>query len=56
MLRYVLEGLTNKEIGQRLEASESGVKATLQRLFEYTGVRSRSQLVRLVIEQQIALE
>ena len=56
VLRFVLEGLSNKEISQRLEVSESGIKATLQRLFDYTGVRNRSQLVRIAIEQQIAFD
>ena len=53
VLQYVLEGLTNKEIGARVDLSESSVKAVLQRLFEKTGVRSRSQLVRYAIEAQI---
>ena len=56
VLRFVLEGLTNKEISHRLDISESVVKATLQRLFEHTGVRSRSQLVRIAIEQQVAFD
>jgi len=50
VLRGVLEGLGNKEIGARLDLSESAVKAVLQKLFEKTGVRSRSQLVRYAIE------
>ena len=54
MLRGVLEGLSNKEIGARLDLTESSVKAVLQKLFEKTGVRSRSQLVRYAIEAQIA--
>lgn len=53
VLQYVLEGLTNKEIGVRMELTESSVKAVLQKLFEKTGVRSRSQLVRYAIEAQI---
>ncbi len=53
VLRGVLEGLSNKEIGHRLDLSESLVKAVLQRLFERTGVRTRSQLVRIAIERQI---
>jgi len=53
VLRGVLEGLTNKEIGARMELTESSVKAVLQKLFEKTGVRSRSQLVRYAIEAQI---
>jgi two-component system nitrate/nitrite response regulator NarL len=47
----VLEGLANKEIGGRLGVSESSVKATLQQLFSKTGVRTRSQLVRIALEQ-----
>jgi len=52
VLRGVLEGLSNKLIGARLDLSESAVKAVLQRLFEKTGVRSRSQLVRYAIESE----
>jgi len=54
VLRGVLEGLSNKEIGARIGLTESSVKAVLQKLFEKTGVRSRSQLVRYAIEAQIA--
>lgn len=53
VLRGVLEGLSNKEIGAQLGLSESAVKAVLQKLFEKTGVRSRSQLVRFAIETQL---
>ncbi|SFR97080.1 DNA-binding response regulator, NarL/FixJ family, contains REC and HTH domains [Granulicella pectinivorans] len=52
VLDYVLEGLTNKEIGSQLQLSESLIKAILQKLFEKTGVRSRSQLVRIALELQ----
>src|SRR5262252_9290375 len=51
VLRYILEGLTNKQIADRLDISESSVKATLQQLFEKAGVRTRSQLVRVALEQ-----
>jgi two-component system nitrate/nitrite response regulator NarL len=51
VLRFVLEGLSNKEIGWRLQISESYVKAILQTLFQKTGVRTRGQLVRVVFEQ-----
>ncbi len=47
----VFEGLANKEIAARLGVSESSVKATLQQLFSKTGVRTRSQLVRIALEQ-----
>jgi len=53
VLRAVLEGQSNKEIGAQLVMTESSVKAVLQKLFERTGVRSRSQLVRYAIEAQI---
>jgi DNA-binding NarL/FixJ family response regulator len=53
VLRGVLEGQSNKEIGAQLEMTESAVKAVLQKLFERAGVRSRSQLVRYAIEAQI---
>lgn len=51
VLRFVLEGLSNKEIAWRLQISESYVKAILQSLFQKTGVRTRGQLVRVAFEQ-----
>jgi two-component system nitrate/nitrite response regulator NarL len=51
VLRGVFAGLANKEIGAGLQISESSVKATLQQLFEKTGVRTRSQLVRVALER-----
>jgi two-component system, NarL family, nitrate/nitrite response regulator NarL len=51
VLSHVFEGLGNKEIAGRIGVSESSVKATLQQLFSKTGVRTRSQLVRIVLEQ-----
>lgn len=49
-LKGVFEGLTNKEIAGRLQLSESSVKAVMQQLFDKTGVRTRSQLVRIALE------
>jgi two-component system, NarL family, nitrate/nitrite response regulator NarL len=51
VISCVFEGLANKEIAARIGVSESSVKATLQQLFSKTGVRTRSQLVRIVLEQ-----
>ncbi len=51
VLQGVFEGLSNKEIGTRLNISESSVKAGLQQLFQKTGVRTRSQLVRIALEE-----
>ncbi len=50
VLRGVFEGLANKEIAAKIGVSESSVKATLQQLFDKTGVRTRSQLVRIALE------
>lgn len=54
VLQGVFEGLANKEIGARLGASESAVKAILQQLFHKTGVRTRAQLVRIALEGSFA--
>ena len=51
VLRLVVQGLANKEIASRLNVSESVVKNTLQQLFAKTEVRTRSQLVRVALEQ-----
>jgi two-component system nitrate/nitrite response regulator NarL len=51
VLSFIFEGLANKQIGDRLQISESAVKASLQQLFAKTGVRTRSQLVRIALEQ-----
>jgi DNA-binding NarL/FixJ family response regulator len=54
VLQGVFEGLGNKEIGAGLGVSVSAVKATLQQLFHKTGVRTRSQLVRIALERNLA--
>jgi DNA-binding NarL/FixJ family response regulator len=51
VLSFIFEGLANKQIGDRLQISESAVKSCLQQLFAKTGVRTRSQLVRIALEQ-----
>ena len=51
VLSYVFEGYTNRRIAERIGVSTSSVKATIQQLFSKTGVRTRSQLVRIVLEQ-----
>jgi DNA-binding NarL/FixJ family response regulator len=56
VLRSVFEGLSNKEIAYEIGVSLSSVKATLQQLFEKTGVRTRSQLVRIAIERSLEAE
>ncbi len=51
VLLGVFEGLSNKEIAVKLDLSESGVKTALHQLFAKTGVRTRSQLVRVTLEK-----
>jgi PAS domain S-box-containing protein len=51
VLRFLVQGLANKEIASRMEVSESTVKNALQQLFAKTNVRTRSQLVRVALEQ-----
>ena len=51
MLSYVFDGFTNREIAERIGVSTGSVKATLQQLFAKTGVRTRSQLVRVALER-----
>jgi DNA-binding NarL/FixJ family response regulator len=51
VLRGVFEGLANKEIADHLRISEASVKASLQQLFRKTGVRTRSQLMRIALEE-----
>jgi PAS domain S-box-containing protein len=50
VVRFLVQGLTNKEIAAKLGTSESVVKNTFQQLFSKTGVRTRSQLVRVILE------
>lgn len=52
VLRGILGGLTNRKIADQIGASESTVKATLQQLFDKTGVRTRSQLVRFMLDDE----
>ncbi len=51
ILRCILQGLTNKEIGGRIEISEGAVKASVRHVCEKLGVRTRSQLVKIALEQ-----
>jgi two-component system nitrate/nitrite response regulator NarL len=51
MLRCIFQGLTNKEIGARLNLSEGAVKASLRQLFHRLGVGTRAQLVKVALEE-----
>lgn len=50
VLRGVVDGLSNKRIGDSIGVSESTIKAAVQQLFKKAGVRTRSQLVRIALE------
>jgi DNA-binding NarL/FixJ family response regulator/DNA-binding winged helix-turn-helix (wHTH) protein len=49
----VSEGWTNVQMAQNLECTEAAIKATLQQIFKKLGVRKRSQVVRLALEQKL---
>jgi NarL family two-component system response regulator LiaR len=51
VLRLILQGLTNREIAARLEVTEGAIKAALHQLFKRLSVRTRAQLVKVVLEQ-----
>jgi two-component system sensor kinase FixL len=51
VVRLVVQGLSNKEIGAQMEITESAVKNALQQLFAKTDVRTRAQLVRVALER-----
>lgn len=52
VLRGVMEGNSNRKIAEDLGVSEGAVKAAIQQLFRKTGVRTRSQLVRIALERR----
>ena len=49
VMHLVVQGLTNREIAQRLGIGEVTVKTHNQRLFEKLGVRNRTELVARVL-------
>lgn len=49
VMQLLVQGLTNREIAQRLGISEVTVKTHNQRLFEKLGVRNRTELVARVL-------
>src|SRR5579862_1316478 len=51
VVEHVLQGLTNREIAEKIDVSEAAVKASLRVLFEKLGVHTRAQLVKVALEQ-----
>jgi DNA-binding NarL/FixJ family response regulator len=52
VLQGIVDGLSNRKIGDQIGVSESTLKAILQNLFSKAGVRTRSQLVRIALERE----
>ena len=50
VLLGIVEGNTNRKIGESMGLSESKIKNTVQRLFGRAGVKTRGQLVRAALE------
>ena len=51
VVRFVLQGLTNREIAARLNISEGAAKSSLRYVCEKLAVRTRAQLVSVALEQ-----
>ena len=51
ILRCILQGLANREIATKLQISEGAVKASVRHVCEKLGVRTRSQLVKVALEE-----
>lgn len=51
VLRGIQDGLSNRKIGEQMGLPESSVKNVVQRLFLKAGVNTRSQLVRMSLEE-----
>jgi DNA-binding NarL/FixJ family response regulator len=50
VLALVAEGLTDKEVAERLFISASTVRSHLDRIGEKTGLRRRTELTRLAVD------
>jgi two-component system nitrate/nitrite response regulator NarL len=51
VLRLIMQGMTNREIGANMSVTEGAIKALLHQVFHKLGVRTRAQLVKVVLEQ-----
>jgi len=50
VLSCLMQGFTNRRIAEQIGMSTGSVKSIMQQLFSKTGVHTRSQLVRVVLE------
>jgi DNA-binding NarL/FixJ family response regulator len=51
IIHHLMNGLSNRQIAARIRLSEGTVKATLRRIYDITGVRSRGQLVCMLLNR-----
>ncbi len=51
IMRFLLQGITNREIGERLNISEGAAKASLHHVCQKLRVRTSAQLVKVTLEQ-----
>jgi two-component system nitrate/nitrite response regulator NarL len=51
VLRYIFQGLANKQIADRIGISEGAIKGSMRQLFQKLGVRTRAQVVKVALEQ-----
>jgi two-component system nitrate/nitrite response regulator NarL len=56
VLLGIVEGRTNRRIGESMGLSESKVKNVVQRLFGRAGVKTRGQLVRAALEGSLGID
>jgi DNA-binding NarL/FixJ family response regulator len=54
VVRWLVEGFTNREIGRQLKISENTVKNYLFRIFDKLGVSSRTEVVIYAANQRAA--
>ena len=50
-LRLLMKGMTNREIAANMSSTEGTIKALLHHVFQKLGVRTRAQLVKVLLEQ-----
>lgn len=56
VMKLLVDGMSNKEIGYQLHIPEPTVKRSVQRIFARCGVRTRAQVVRAVLENRFRPE
>ena len=50
IIHHLMNGLTNRQIADRIGMSEATVKAALQRIYDATGAHSRNQLACMLLD------